>query len=103
MIRMLFTVFDSKAERFLEPFAANTVEEAIRQFRYLVNKPDHQFNLFPEDYTLFKIGEFDQESGECSGLRAPVSLGVAITLLSPAAPDINALRDAQPLRVEEAV
>lgn len=79
MMLLVFTVFDSAARRFLEPFCADTPEVACRMFRTLVNREGHQFNRFPEDYTLFQIGEFDGELGTLKSLSAPHPLGVAIT------------------------
>ncbi len=76
----LFTVYDSKAARFLQPFSSETTETAIRNFRATVNNKDHQFNLYPEDYTLFEIGAFNDESGHLEPIN-PHSLGLAITFL----------------------
>lgn len=77
----LFTVFDNAANRFLEPFPAETVEVAIRSFREIVNTDGHQFNKFPQDYTLFHVGVFDQELGTIDAFDTPRSLGLAITFL----------------------
>lgn len=76
----IFTVYDSASRMFLEPFVAATLEVALRMFREAVNKPGHQFNKFPGDYTLFHVGEFDQEDGMVHSAK-PHNLGVAITLL----------------------
>lgn len=78
----LFTVFDSAARRYLEPFCAPTVEVAIRMFRQLVNKAGHQFEMFPQDYVLFHVGSFDAEQGCIEGWSAPRSLGVALTFVT---------------------
>lgn len=78
---MLFAVFDSAAHGFLDPFPAPTVEFAIRGFREAVNKPGHQFQKFPEDYTLFHVGSFDSATGTLEALP-PRSLGVAVTFVS---------------------
>ena len=75
----MFTVFDAAAKRFLEPFNAPTVEFALRQFRSSVESPDHLFSKYPEDYTLFHIGEFDQESGVIHSFDTPHNLGVGVT------------------------
>lgn len=83
MNTLLFTVYDSAARRYLEPFYAETQEVAMRMFRQLVNRPDHQFGKFPEDYTLFVIGEFDAETGLVTSFVAPHSLGVAVTFVNP--------------------
>lgn len=76
----VFTVFDSAASAYLEPFFAPTLEFALRGFREAVNKEGHQFAKFPEDYTLFHIGEFDQGTGALKPCE-PRSLGVALTLV----------------------
>jgi hypothetical protein len=75
----LFAVYDAAAMRFIEPFPAPTIEFAIREFRSTVNREGSQIHKYPEDYTLFHIGEFDQETGFLLPLQAPHSLGVAIT------------------------
>lgn len=75
----LFSVFDSAAARFTEPWPAQTVELALRRFRHTVNKEGNDISMFPEDYTLFHVGEFDQETGRVTAFAAPHSLGVAIT------------------------
>lgn len=81
MVNEAFSVFDTAASRFLEPFFAPTVEFAIRSFREAVNSSGHQFNKFPEDYTLFHVGAFDAEKGEFT-VVSPRSLGVGITFLA---------------------
>mgnify|MGYP000089878766 CR=1 FL=1 len=78
MNKHLFSVYDSAAGMYLDPFVSPSQEFAIREFRRVVNKPGHQFNEFPEDYTLFYIGEFNPENGEIAA-NHPLSLGVAIT------------------------
>lgn len=82
MKTQLFSVYDSAAARYLDPFCAPTVEVAIREFRRVVNKQGHQFNSYPEDYTLFHVGEFDAELGTCSEVK-PRSLGVALSFITP--------------------
>lgn len=81
MMTEMFTVFDSAADAFLEPFFAPTVEVAIRMFRTLVNREDHQFHVYPEDYTLFHIGTFDGSRGLVDSLATPHSIGLAQTFL----------------------
>jgi len=81
MIEQLFTVYDSAAKAYLTPFTAPTIESALRSFREVVNKDGHQFNRFPEDYALFHVGEFDQQTGMFSSM-SPHSLGVAITFVN---------------------
>ncbi len=84
-MKHLFTVHDSAAGAFLDPFVAPSMEFAIREFRTIVNKEGHQFNLYPSDYTLFHIGTFDLETGQLSG-SDPISLGVVVTLIEKQLP-----------------
>lgn len=89
MTEMVFTVFDSSANAFLRPFFSPTIETAIRSFREIVNQEGHQFNKFPEDFTLYHVGEFDQTKGELKG-SGPVSLGLAITFVTRAPLELEA-------------
>lgn len=76
----IFSVWDSAAALFLEPFVAPTVEFALREFKRVVNSEGHQMNQYPSDYTLFYVGKFDQSTGKLEALE-PTSLGVAVTLI----------------------
>lgn len=81
MLLKAYTVFDSKAELFLPPFYEQSAGTAIRSFETAVNTPDHQFNKYPSDYTLFELGEYDQHTAGFNLHQAPVNLGLAITFL----------------------
>lgn len=80
----IFTVFDSKAEAFLQPFFTSTTGLAIREFSTAVNQQDHQFNKYAGDYTLFELGSYEQDNAKFSILPTPINLGVAITFLQEA-------------------
>lgn len=77
----VFAVYDAAAGAYMEPFCAPTAEMAIRGFREACNAKGKPFNTFPEDFTLFQLGEFDQSTGKLLGLTAPHSLGVALTYI----------------------
>ena len=57
----IFTVYDSKAAIYGQPFYAVTDGIALRMFSDAVNNhsPDNALNRYPEDFTLYYIGEFD--------------------------------------------
>lgn len=59
----IFTVFDAKAEAYLQPFYARTNGEAIRSFAEACSNPEHNFCKYGADFTLFDIGEFDENTG----------------------------------------
>ncbi len=66
----LFSVHDTAANRFIDPFTAPTIEFAIRGFRQACETPEHQFGKFPEDYNLYHVGSFDPELGELIPAKA---------------------------------
>lgn len=90
MTDQIFAVYDSAASRYLTPFFAPTVEFAIREFRRAVNTPEHQFSKYPQDYTLFHIGQYDAEEAHLDAWP-PRSLGVAITFVEKHGQQLNLL------------
>ena len=63
MIHIAFTVLDKAAGAFLPPFFVHSEKMAIRSFSDVVSDENHQFNKHPEDYSLHRIGTFDDNSG----------------------------------------
>lgn len=85
MIKQLVTVYDSKAETYNAPVAAIAIGEAIRAFADAVNDGQSPFNKHPEDYTLFHIGTFDDQTCQVEMKEAPVSLGGALQFVTTSA------------------
>jgi len=79
----LYSVFDSKAEAWLPTFSMRTDGEAVRGFTDEVNRGGSGFNAHPEDYTLFRVGEFDQSLGTVLPEVAPVPLMPALQAVLP--------------------
>jgi uncharacterized protein len=80
MITHIFTVYDSKTEAYLPPFYAQSKGAALRSFMDAVGDPQHEFAKHAEDYTLFYLGTFDDQSAQFVPQKTPQSLGVAIEL-----------------------
>lgn len=80
--KLVFSVYDSKANAFLQPFFAVSRGVAERSFFAAVIDERHDFNRFAEDYTLFELGEFDEESAQFSCLETPRSMALASHVLS---------------------
>jgi len=74
----MYTVYDSKAEAYLNPFVLRSKGEAIRSFQTEANKPDSNLNRYSEDYTLFEIGTFDTDTGIVTSNKIHTALGKAI-------------------------
>lgn len=66
----IFSIKDSKAEAYLLPIFAPTVGVAIRIFQNAASKEGSDFHKYAADYTLFEIGEWNEETGRVKPLEA---------------------------------
>ncbi len=80
MNQRVFSIFDSKADAFLQPFFATTKGVAIRQFSGAVNQDGHELNKYTEDYTLFELGDFNEKNGLLQPHESPRSVCLAIDI-----------------------
>ena len=78
MIQKVFGVRDGKAQAFLQPFFSVAVGSAVRAFSDTVNEGNNQIAKHPEDYVLFELGSWFDDSGRYDVYAAPVSVGIAI-------------------------
>lgn len=71
-----YSIFDLKASVFNTPFFFRSRGEAVRAFIDLANDNKSSISRHPEDYSLFEIGSWDDQSSTFESV-APVSLGIA--------------------------
>lgn len=86
-VKMVFSVYDSKAQAFLVPIFCVTRGVALRLFQAAVLDVEHDFHKFCGDYTLFELGEFDEMSGKFANHATPESVALAVTIMQMAAPN----------------
>ena len=77
------SIFDAKAEAFGTPIFVKANGLAIREFQKLVNGQDPNFSSFPEDFTLYQIGEFDEKSSEIRSFIPPRRLCNGVDVFAP--------------------
>lgn len=75
MVQKVFAVRDSKAQAFLQPFFSVSTGAAVRAFGDAVNEGNSPLAKHPEDYLLFELGEFDDNTGEFSRVGVNKMLG----------------------------
>jgi len=73
----IFSVYDSKAAVYCAPFFCPTMAVAQRAFARTAADPETQMYAFPQDFTLFHLGEFDDEKGTFLMWAQQVNLGLA--------------------------
>lgn len=71
MIQNIFSVYDSKAEAYLPPFFLHTTGMAQRIFSDCANDPEHPWGKNPADYTLFKLGSFNDATAHITLEKSP--------------------------------
>lgn len=77
MILNIYTIYDSAAKAYLRPFFLHNDAMAVRAFKTNVN--DHvnsDIYKSPDQFTLFKIGTYNDETAELEMLSSNQSLGV---------------------------
>lgn len=83
MKHKMFTVYDSKVNAYNQPFFMRSRGEATRGWSDTVNDPKTNFNKHPEDFTLFELGEYDDENGVITQYEAKIAVGTALEYLKP--------------------
>jgi len=71
---LCFSIFDKKTAGYERPFFAKHVAEVTRQIDQMIQKGEAGFALYPEDFALYMIGEFDKHSGEMLSSPNPVHI-----------------------------
>ena len=79
---VMFSCYDSKVEAFMRPWTAQTEGQAIRMFQDELEQPNTEINKHPEDYSLFKIGEFHDHDGTVTPETPAKCVTTALALLS---------------------
>jgi hypothetical protein len=78
----VYSLRDSKSEIFNAPFYKHTHGEAERDFKSLVNDEKSMVNKYPEDYDLYHLGEYDDNTGKITPLDTPQHLCKAVQLIN---------------------
>lgn len=74
----IFSVYDSKAEAYIRPFFSKNAQTAMRDFATAANDQTTAFHRNAGDYTLFEIGEWDEQTGVIKTNDIKTNLGTAL-------------------------
>lgn len=70
----VYSIRDAAAGVFTAPTIDLTDESAIRAFSQAVNNAGSMMNFLPSDFSLYRIGTLDVESGQINGINPPSML-----------------------------
>lgn len=76
----IFTIRDSKGEIFHPPFYCKTHGEAERTFRELAKDPNSLISKYPEDYDMYALGTYDNNTGKIAAIDTPQHVVKAVNL-----------------------
>jgi hypothetical protein len=63
----IFTVHDSTTDTYINPFCMASERDAIQGLKQMVNATEeNNYSLYPEDFNLMCLGDFDNRSGHIS-------------------------------------
>lgn len=89
MFLKMYSIRDQKADIFHPPHFQKTHGEAERNFKTLVNDPKSQPALYPEDFDLYYVGDYDDNTGKVTPLDTPQHIIKAVQLKTP---DTNSIQ-----------
>lgn len=71
MLLKIFSIRDDKAGYFNTPFFQRTTGEAERSLQQLVSDKNTLPGKYPEDYSLYEIGSYDDQTGLITAEDSP--------------------------------
>lgn len=79
----VYSVFDVAAGAYARPFFLQSDAAAIRTFCDVALNPEDAIGAHPEDYSLFRVGHWDDQKGKLVG-ESPECLSTALEAIARA-------------------
>ena len=70
----MFVIFDTVAKIYNKPFFLVNLPSAQRAAQDLINNRDHEISRNPQDYTMWHLGSYDDETAQFDLLLTPKCL-----------------------------
>ena len=77
----VYSIFDTASGCYMRPFFVQADGQALRAFSDLSQDAEHEVGKHPEDYSLFRLGTFDDNKGQLVG-EAPECLATALEMVA---------------------
>ncbi len=78
MLLSVFAIYDSGVSTWMPPLYARNKGEITRWFAEAVNDSKSKISKYPQDYTLFELGTWDDDKCKFSLHSTPISIGIAV-------------------------
>lgn len=70
----IVAVYDKKVGMFDPPFTCRHIGEAVREWSQIKKNADTKFGKNPEDFDLFQIGVYEEQTGTFENLQPHIHL-----------------------------
>lgn len=80
MLLKAYSIRDSKADVFNTPFYQKTHGEAERTFQQLAKDEKSTICKYPDDFDLYYLGEYDDQTGKMESLDSPQHIVKAVQI-----------------------
>jgi len=77
-----YTILDTKSKIYNQPHFLINDAVAIRQFQLVTQDKDSIISKYPEDFRLYRVGQFDMLTGKIVPEEAPVEIAHGLTFKS---------------------
>jgi len=60
----IYTIYDTASGAYMRPFFGQSDGQAVRSFKDISTDADHEIGKHPEDYSLWRIGAFNDQTAK---------------------------------------
>lgn len=99
-ILKMYSIYDRKSKIHHPPNYCHNTAHAMRVFTSIFSQVEQVFNAYPEDFQIFEIGEWNDETGMVTSLDK-AHLICSGTDLMPLIPKTDPLQKAGPLGMSD--
>lgn len=93
MLLKIFTVYDLKAEAYMQPVFMVATGQMVRSFADTCEDKTHAFNKHPTDYELFEIGTYDDSNASITMHEHKIHLGSALENITQQEMPLDAINE----------
>ncbi len=81
MLMQIYSIYDTAVGAYMRPFFSQADGDATRMFSDLCMDAEHPVGRHPEDYSLFRLGGFNDQDGKVIG-DGPECLSTALEMIA---------------------
>jgi len=74
----IFALYDKKALGYMSPFFFQHKGQALRALEDITNEKSSPVNKHPEDFDLYTLGEYDDQTGQLTAITPPQYVETAL-------------------------